>query len=75
MDDWRFNRISKVAGDTSTSVKGHHNLWNTVAINEGLELDGARLKEDPRHSSSLNALMEGCRLVIDSRDFYICYLF
>ena len=46
-----------------------------VAIDEGLGMGKARLKEDPRHSSSLIALMEECRLVIDSGDFFICYLF
>ena len=50
-------------------------MWKTVAIDEGLVLDEARLKEDPRHSSSLNALMEGCRLVmiVETSLFVTCF--
>ena len=47
----------------------------TVAIDEGLELYEAHLKEDLRHSSSLNALMEESRLelIVETSLFVTCF--
>ena len=52
-------------------VAGHQ----TIALDEGLELDEAHIKEDPRHSSSLNALMEESRLdlIVETSLFVTCF--
>jgi len=76
-----FSQLLAVFTNPSLWIRVHFHRHNvqarvkTAAIDEGLELDEARLKEDLRHSSSLNALMEESRLelIVETSLFVTCF--